>query len=164
MWTCSQCGETHDELPLCYGAEAPDYFAAIPEAERAARAILDDDLCVVDGEHFFIRGRICVPIHGAEDPFVWLVWASLSKQNFERTLGLWETPGREAEPPYFGWLNTQLALYPPTLNLATSVHTMPVGERPTIVVLDEEHPLAVEQRQGIAPSRVQEIAERLLHA
>jgi hypothetical protein len=47
--------------------------------------------------------------------------------------------------------------------LRTSVQTMPVGERPLIEVGDEEHPLAREQQQGIAMSRVQEFAEQLLH-
>jgi hypothetical protein len=40
---------------------------------------------------------------------------------------------------------------------------MPVGERPMIIVRDEEHPLAQEQQQGISSNRLQEIAEQLLH-
>jgi hypothetical protein len=163
MWTCSQCGEMHDDLPLCYAAEAPDVYASIPEAQRNARAELDSDLCIIDQQYFFVLGRICIPIHGSQDPFVWLVWVSLSRQNFERTLTLWHKPGRESEPPYFGWLSTQLPVYPSTLNLQTSVHTMPVGDRPTIIVRDEEHPLVQEQRQGISLSQLQKIAEQLLH-
>jgi hypothetical protein len=115
------------------------------------------------GQYFFIKGRICIPIQGSEDPFVWLAWVSLSKQNFDRTLTLWDRLGRESEPPYFGWLSTQLTVYPSTLNLRTSVRTMPLGERPTIIVRDEEHPLAQEQQQGVSLRRVQEIAELLIH-
>ena len=163
MWKCSQCGETHDDLPLCYGAESPDVYVSIPEAERSARTELNSDLCIIDQQYYFVLGRVCIPIHGYPDPFVWLVWVSLSQPNFERSLALWETPGRESEPPYFGWLSTQLPVYPSTLNLQTSVHTMPLGERPTIIVRDAEHPLAQEQQQGISPSRLQEIAEQLLH-
>lgn len=164
MWTCSQCGQTHDELPLCYGAEAPYAYFSIPEAEHGSRAVLDGERCVIDNQHFFIKGRICIPIRDADEPFVWLAWVSLSKQNFERALTLWETPGRESEPPYFGWLSTELPVYPSTLNLRTNVQTMPVGERPIIVIGDEEHPLAQEQEQGISMSQVQEIAEQLLHS
>jgi hypothetical protein len=164
MWSCSQCGQTHDDLPLCYGAEAPYVYFSIPEAERGSRAVLDDERCIIDEQHVFIKGRICIPIHDSTGPFVWLVWVSLSKQNFERALRLWETPGRESEPPYFGWLSTELPVYPSTLNLRTNVLTMPVGERPIVIVGDEEHPLAQEQQHGIAMSRVQEIAELLLHS
>jgi hypothetical protein len=46
----------------------------------------------------------------------------------------------------------------------TGAQVMPVGERPTIVVGNMEHPLAREQQQGISPRRLQEIAERLLHS
>ena len=163
MWICSQCGEAHDDLPLSYAAEAPELYASIPEAERDMRTELTSDMCIIDQQYYFVLGRVCIPIHGSPDPFVWLVWVSLSQPNFERTLALWESPGRESEPPYFGWLSTQLPVYSSTLNLPTSVQTMPVGERPTIIVGDEEHPLAQEQRQGMSPSRLQAIAEQLLH-
>ena len=77
---------------------------------------------------------------------------------------LWTTPGRESEPPYFGFLCTELPLYQPsTLGLKTMVHTQPVGYRPTVELESTEHPLAVEQRTGITLARVQEIAELLLH-
>jgi hypothetical protein len=76
----------------------------------------------------------------------------------------WETPGREKEPPYFGWLCTSLPLYPETLLLKTNVHTRPVGQRPFVELQPTEHPLAVEQRNGITMDRVREIAEALLHS
>ena len=89
---------------------------------------------------------------------------SLSERNYERTTEPWTTPGRESEPPYFGWLCTELPLYEPsTLGLKTQVHTRPVGERPTIALEPGDHPLAVEQRTGITVARVQEIAERFMH-
>jgi hypothetical protein len=95
--------------------------------------------------------------------FTWGVWVSLSLENFERMLELWETPGRESEPPYFGWLSTALPCYPDTLNLKTHVHTRPVGERPFIELEPTDHPLAVEQRNGITMARVREIVECALH-
>jgi hypothetical protein len=44
-----------------------------------------------------------------------------------------------------------------------SVQTQPVGQRPQFTVVDEEHPLGVEQRNGITMERVEEIAEMMLH-
>lgn len=100
--------------------------------------------------------------YGAEAPAYWS--PSLSGANFERVHSLWTTPGREQEPPYFGWLSTELALYDPTtLQLKTHVHTQPVGQRPLIELEPTDHPLAVEQRTGITLARVQEFAETLLH-
>jgi hypothetical protein len=87
----------------------------------------------------------------------------LSKENFNRTVGLWKAGGRENEPPYFGWLSNRLPLYSETLNLKTHVHTRPVGQRPFVELEPTNHPLAVEQRQGITLTRVREIAAALLH-
>jgi hypothetical protein len=70
---------------------------------------------------------------------------------------------RENETPYFGWLSTALPCYPDTLNLKTHVPSCPVGLRPLIEPESTEHPLAVEQRNGITMARVQEIAECVLH-
>ncbi len=78
-------------------------------------------------------------------------------------LDLWTTPGREKEPGYFGWLSTELPAYPQsTKNLKTTVHTDVIGTRPHVHLEPTEHPLAVEQRDGITLHRVQEIADQLL--
>jgi hypothetical protein len=99
-----------------------------------------------------------------ESVFSWGVWVSLSEAGFVRTGELWETEGREAEPPMFGWLSSELPVYTPsTLSLKTRVHTQPVGLRPWVELEPTDHPLAVEQRNGIGMSRVQEFAELLLH-
>ena len=103
------------------------------------------------------------PILDAEGIFVWSVWVSLSEANFKRSQKLWHTSGREKEPPYFGWLCTQLPCYPDTINLKTLVHTRPVEQKPLIELEPSEHPLAVEQRKGIPWQRVQEIAGMILH-
>ena len=162
-YTCKTCNEFHPGLPTSYGAEAPAYWEAIPPEERQDRGELSSDQCVID-EHFFILGRLEIPVVGEPEPFSWNVWVSLSETNFVRVQELWKTNGREQEPPYFGWLNTSLPYYPETLGLKTHVHTRPVGERPFIELEHTDHPLAIEQRTGITMQRVQEIAECVLHS
>jgi hypothetical protein len=162
-FTCSRCGEVHAELSFSFAFAAPIYWYATPEPERSKRARLGEEQCEIDGEHFFVRGRISIPVHDGPCPFQWVVWVSLSPSNYQRMGELWHQPGREAEPPYFGWLSTELPGYPSTLNLRTLVHTQPVGERPLIELEPTDHPLALEQRHGITIARAQEIAEQLLH-
>jgi hypothetical protein len=160
---CRVCGEYHEGLPLHYGAAAPAVYYMIPEAERAERTLLSSDQCVIDDEYFFVVGNIDIPIIGHDEMFSWDVWVSLSRENFTRAYKLWTTPGRESEPPYFGWLSTALPGYPDTLSLKTNVHTREVGRRPFVELEPTDHPLAVEQRTGITWDRVQEIAEQVLH-
>jgi hypothetical protein len=162
-FTCRSCGKYHAELPMHYGAEAPLAWYAIPAAQRKRRCVLSADQCIIDGRHYFMVGNLEIPVRRVKEPFSWGVWVSLSARNFARACELWERPGREKEPPYFGWLSTALPGYPDTINLKTQVHTREVGRRPFIELEPTDHPLAVEQREGITRSRVREIAELVLH-
>lgn len=160
---CSTCGQFHAELPMDFGVDAPAAYYSIPSGERETRCVMNADLCVIDENEFFIRGCLEIPVIDGPRPFVWGVWTSLSEQSFRRLGEIWEVPGREKEPPFFGWLCTLLALYPDTLHLKTQVHTRSVGQRPFVELEPTNHPLAVEQRTGITMDRVREIAEKLLH-
>ena len=163
-YTCHSCQQFHEELPFSYGSPAPDLYYQIPENEREQRVDLTTDQCVIDEKHFFVLGRIEIPVIDADELFAWLAWVSLSEKNFLRMCELWETPGREKEPPYFGWLQTGLPCYGELPeSIATNVHTRPVGQRPFIELEPTDHPLAAEQRNGITLARVQQIAEECLH-
>ncbi|QDT59442.1 hypothetical protein SV7mr_19490 [Stieleria bergensis] len=159
---CATCGMWHD-LPMEFGANAPTIYNNIPEDERESRCELTEDLCVIDDEFFFIRGCLELPVIGNDEPFIWGVWASLSNDSLKRCHEIWEQEGRESEPPFFGWLSTSLPLYPETMSLKTQIHTRPVGQRPFVELEATDHPLSIEQRDGVTMDRVREIAEELLY-
>jgi hypothetical protein len=158
------CDGTQGYQSFCFGPLTPDYCGEVPDAERVDRIVLDSDLCIVDNKYYFIRGGLDLPIIGTQGIFSWLVWVSLSEKNFYRAVDLWKTLGRESEPPYFGWLSTSLPYRPETLNLKAHVYTRPVGERPMINLEPTDHPLAVEQRMGMTPTRAQSLANQALNA
>ena len=162
-YRCSHCGREHPGPILAYRIPAPVYYDAIPEADRARRVRLDGERCTIDGEHHFVAANLELPIQGSEEKLTFTVWVSLSPANFERANELWTTPGRESEPPYFGWLSSQLPGFPDTVNLKTRVHTRPVGQRPWVELEPTDHPLAVAQREGITRDRVREFAEMAEH-
>jgi len=145
------------------GADAPQSYGEIPEQERSQRCDLVSDACVIDLKHFFIRGCLEIPVHGLTEPFVWLVWVSLSKESFSEWLSHCETPERAHFGPYFGWLNSALPLYPNTINLKTLAHVRNDGLRPVIDVEPTDHPLAVEQAEGISVERLEELITHALH-
>lgn len=141
---------------------APAYWS--PEMTGAPGSVLSSDLCVIEGEHFFVRGVIEIPVIDTAETFTRGVRVSSSRDDFVRMGQLRETPGRESEPPYFGWLSSELPVYEPTtLNLKASLHTQPVGIRPIIELEPTGHHLAVEQRSGVTHARVREPAEPILH-
>ena len=118
---CTRCGEFHEVLPMCFGAEYPDYYFSVPTHERQHRVEYTGDFCVVDEEHFFIRARIEIPVIDSEELFCWNVWTSLSETNFIRTNEKLDDPERVGEPPYFGWLQTVIPGYTNTINIRTLV-------------------------------------------
>ncbi|MFJ5138836.1 DUF2199 domain-containing protein [Streptomyces sp. NPDC088707] len=161
-FTCSCCGAHHPELPMNYSTNAPHVWDE--SFSERSDSLLSSDQCVIQAQYYFVKGLIEIPVIGSDDVLSWAVWVSLSRENFARAADRWDTPGREAEEPYFGWLNTEVALYSPsTINLKTYVHTRPVGQRPRVELEPTEHPLSVEQRTGITLARVREIAEIALH-
>jgi hypothetical protein len=148
-------------MPMDFHIPAPAAWSATMDGADGCE--LASDACVIHGEHFFVRGLIRVPIVGHDEHFQWGVWTSLSEDNFWQTMDAWETPGREATPPMFGWLSNELPVYAEsTLNLRTLVHTQPVGSRPHIELEPSDHPLAVEQRKGITWDALPERVESLL--
>jgi hypothetical protein len=159
---CSVCGERH-VLSLSYSVKAPLAAAAIPGDELEQRVVITPDQCVIDGRDFYLRGRILVPVISLDEPFVWGIWVEVSPKNFVKTNELWTVEGRENEAAFPGWLNSQLPVFGDTYNLEVSVQTQPVGQRPQFTVVDEEHPLAIEQRNGIPMERIEEIAEMMMH-
>ena len=159
---CTSCGEWHEGMPT-FGADAPLYFYSVPAEERDGRCRLTSDTCVVDRQHFFIRGCLELPVHGAAEKFVWGVWMSLSEANFERFIAVFEESKRSHIGPFVGWLSAELPLYPSTENLKTRAHLRDDGVRPFIELEPTDHPLAVEQRNGITVDRVAEIYAYCVH-
>jgi hypothetical protein len=159
---CATCDQWHEGMPS-YGADAPLSYLAVPEDERAARCVLGSDQCVIDENLFFVRGCLEIPVQGGESPFVYGVWASIGRDSFVGYLHCYEEAKRAHIGPFFGWLNTELALYPSTGSLKTMVHLRDNGVRPWIELEPTDHPLAVEQREGISVARVAEICAYYEH-
>jgi hypothetical protein len=161
---CASYKQFHADLPLSYAADSPDSYAWLKESERARRAVLGSDQCIIDEEAYFLRGLIEIPVPGFEDKFLWGVWARVWRNDFDEISSHWDTQGREdLIGPYKGTLNNKLSEYADTLNLKCTIRIQPVGSRPLFFIDEPDHPLAREQREGISLERIQEIASNLMH-
>jgi hypothetical protein len=147
-------------LPFAFHAEAPDAWS--PQRADDPESGLTADQCVIGGERFFARGLLVLPVRDADEDFTWGVWVELSSGSFERMSELWETPNREREPPYPGWLANALPGYrQSTLGMLARMKTQPVGLAPLVEVSADDHQLSAEQHEGITLARVREIAAAL---
>ncbi|WP_373232185.1 DUF2199 domain-containing protein [Cohnella sp.] len=159
---CSHCNEEIGEISFCFGAHAPFHYLVLNEEDQQ-KCDIDNDICVIESRDHFIRGHLEIPVIGSDEVFIWSVWSSVSNTNFERAIELWESEDRSREPGYFGWVSTRLPLYPDTINLKCEVHTRDVGLCPIIILEESDHPLSIEQRNGITIERVIELNHLLMH-
>ena len=159
---CHVCNGWHDSLPMSYSVKMPLAMTVVPDEELATRAVFTTNKCVIDRRQFYLRGRIPVPVIGEALLFIWVVWAQVGEPDFIREDDL-RKRGPETEQPYRGWLNTPIPLYTKTMSLELLVRTPGKGQLPFFELIDTAHPLAIEQRKGIAMQRVVEIAEAFIH-
>lgn len=172
-WKCGTCEEWHYGPCLDFGYDAPDYWTSENEEaneigffdsgkEGLPATFLNEDICVLDGEHYFVRGIIHLPILGTAETLGWGVWGSLSRASFEKMLLMNDDPKREELPGMFSWLSNQIDEYPDTLNLKMTAYIQELGTRPIFELEETDHPLSQEYHHGISPERVREIMTRWL--
>ena len=160
---CASCGQEHAGLPCSFSAESPDAYVALSPQDRAARAVLTSDQCVIDEQQFYVRGCIEIPIRGTDGVFLWGVWAKVEDQFFDAISAHWDREGRESMiGPYEGLLANSLSIYPKTLDLKLRIKIMPLGVRPLFHIEGVDHSLAIEQNYGITPEHAQEYAYHLV--
>ena len=116
---CRTCGQTHEGVPLSFAADFPDLYVGMSEPERAVRAVVSSDQCIVDEEIFFIRGCLEIPIlDSGGDVFLWGLWALVKEEVFNEISESWDEEGRETRRgPFKARLANSLSVYPETLNL-----------------------------------------------
>jgi hypothetical protein len=163
VFDCPQCGKVHVGLPA-FAYKRPVHYVLLTEAQRET-SWASDDFCVIDGEHFFVRAVLKIPIVGKAVPFEWGVWGTLSKANFQRYWDTYDDDDQSKLGKMFSWLASALDGYPDTLALRCHLVPCNDGQRPLIELqTDQDHPLVRDQINGISLERAIELARPVLHA
>jgi hypothetical protein len=161
-WKCASCRESHRGI-FDLGCAKPDAFPGAedyaPNAVVATSAHgLSEDFCVLDGQHYFVRSILALPLIGAPgQQFAFGVWSTLSKKNFALYTESFDSGEQAALGPWFGWFSNRLKGYPDTLNLKCQVHPQGGRTRPWLELQETDHPLARESRDGISFDRLVDI-------
>ena len=171
-WKCHTCEEWHKGPCLDFSYEAPVYWSRENDDVRSdfiesdgaeiPDTFLTADTCAIDGEDFFIRGVLHLPIIGTAETLRWGIWGSVSNDNFKKLISSWDDPKRVDLPPMFSWLSNNIDDYPDTVNLKLYAHVKVPGERPIFEIEPTDHPLSQEYYQGISPERVKAIMTQRL--
>ena len=163
-YVCEICGQFHAGQYISLSCDNPDPYAQL-QSTKKDRAHLGTDDCVIGNDEFYLRGIVELPIVGLNEVFLWGVWARVWQKDYDKFVEHYDTEGREkAIGPFKGRLCNKLPGYDPeTLNLKCTVKIQPVGTRPLFIIDEPEHPLAIEQRNGIKLARARQICAIVRH-
>jgi hypothetical protein len=160
---CSKCDKLHEGLPAL-AFDAPWYYYTLAERDRAKKAELTSDTCVIERRHFFVRAVLEIPIVGERERLEWGVWGSLSEDNFERYTDPCAHSNQSRLGPLFSWFASRLPGYPDTSALRCNLIPGDGRLRPLVDFRpDEDHPLAVDKKRGIHLDRAIELVMPVLH-
>lgn len=173
-WKCDSCEEWHYGPCLDFSYRAPVFWTEEndtandvarfgPHLKELPENLLTEDVCILNGEHYFIRGLIYLPIIGTKETFRWGVWGSLSRENFEKFLATIDSPTRGELPPMFSWLSSWIEEYDDGSDIKMYAHIQKPPDRPIFELEPTDHPLSQEHHHGITPERVKEIMMRRLN-
>ena len=153
MSLCTECGHEHplEELELTF--LRPDVVAALQAEERRSRVQENNDLCVLDGERFFVRGLLPLPVTGRGHPYNVGIWVEVSQPTFERVYELWDEVDQADEPAFKVEIANDIPIQPPACGLSASLELTGPTTRPVVALSPAEHPLFGEQSCGITAHR-----------
>jgi hypothetical protein len=164
-WTCSVCGERHDEELRDIRCSLPDAVFRVREPERSERAEVGDDWCrFLDDAgvaRFYLRALLHLPIARTPDDFRFGVWVEVDEPDFYRLGELWDDD--DALRPFFGRLANDLDGYDETAGLPVALQLRQVNLLPSAILLGSGHRLVDEQRSGMSQERARRLAEAALH-
>jgi hypothetical protein len=159
---CKSCDQWHEGMPA-FGPPAPARYFGLTDEERRTRAQLSSDQCIIDDREFYVLARLEIPVVGLDERFTWLMWVSLGEASYDAYEQSYEWAEREHIGPFFAWIVDDLPLYPATAGLKSMIHLRNDGMRPRVELEPTDHPLALDQLNGISPARAAEIVAFCLH-
>lgn len=164
--TCSCCGEALTGLPLDISIGYPDRIMIMSDADKV-KYVSSPSRSMLNwrNKEFFIRGLIEIPILETENYFCYGAWTQVSKKDYKKFLKAWVKSKREddtVKEHIYGHFACMMIpiLYPDAYGLQVAICDR--SDRAAGFVLEPtEHPLSLEQHNGITMERVHEIVRAL---
>ncbi|MCP9484524.1 MAG: DUF2199 domain-containing protein [Gaiellaceae bacterium MAG52_C11] len=139
----------------------PEPIFVLDELERDRRARVGEDSAVLqapEGERFFVRGLLELPIEDEDGYFGYGTWIEVSRPDFEALGELWHDDEGWRSDPFEGTLANELSPYAATEGLAVQIRLRDVKLLPLVALEHGDHELVGAQQHGISAHRVHELA------
>lgn len=156
---CSVCGRTHPQESIEIMFRLPDEAAALLEQKQEERVQANEDLCTIDGERFFVRAVLPLPVVSRTRPYNIGVWVELDRTALERIGVLWNDPKQSSEPPFSVRIANEIPSVRGSCGTTAALHLTGPATRPNVLVLPTNVHLYEEQANGITVHRAGEYSE-----
>jgi len=157
-FACAVCGETHAGETRDIRMGLPQPIFLLDEDEREHRSWVGEDAAILDGERFFVRALLELPIAGEEGYFGYGAWVEVSEPAYAALVELWHDEDGWRSEPFAGTLANELSPYAFTDGLPVRLRLRDVRLLPLVELEDGEHELVRAQRHGISPHRAHQLA------
>jgi hypothetical protein len=160
-FTCDVCGETHAGETRDIRMGLPQPIFLLDEDERANRAHIEEDFALLRGENgdrYFVRALLELPIDGEDGYFGYGAWVEVTEADASSLGELWNDEDGERAGPFSGTLANELSPYAFTEGLAVRLRLRDVQLLPLLELEDGEHELVRAQRRGISSHRAHQLA------
>ena len=160
-YTCSCCGQEHNEWPALT-FKSPDNYDALSPEEKENIAEIGSDFCVIknlDQTDRFIRCTLMQKVNDHCEYLNYGIWVSLSEKSYNDYSDNYNNENHETT--YFGWLSNEIPEYEFKTSIPTTVFTRIGNKRPEIVPHEDfDHPFVKDYYNGISKQE----AERRINA
>jgi len=160
-FTCDVCGETHAGETRDIRMGLPQPIFLLDEDERRRRAHVEDDFALLrttNGERYFVRALLELPIAGEDGYFGYGAWVEVSASDAAALGELWDDEEGQRAEPFSGTLANELSPYAFTEGLPVRIRLRDVRLLPLVELADANHELVRAQRHGISRHRAHELA------
>jgi hypothetical protein len=130
--------------------------ASLAQDERDRTVQENNDLSIIEGKRFFIRGVLPIKVESREHVYNIGLWVELTQADFERIYELWEDPVQNKESPFDARIANSIPTLPDTIDLSVVLQLTGPTSRPKIFVSPSLHRLYIEQAEGISEHRAHE--------
>lgn len=156
---CECCGEMVPASNMELTFRRPDIIAGLSEEEQNERCKHNDDSCELDGNRFFIRGLIPLPVQESSRAYCLGAWVEISEVDFKKVKQLWKDENQSEEKPISGILANKIPLTEGTKDCITTLQLTGPNTRPEITIVDELCTLYKEQKYSINIHRAREYSQ-----
>jgi hypothetical protein len=160
-YTCEVCGAAHTGEVRDIRMSLPQPIYLLDEDERRERAYVEDDFAVLhgpNGDRFFVRALLELPIDGEDGYFGYGAWIEVSEADVAELGKLWHDDEGQRARPFTGTLANELNPYAFTDGLPVRIRLRDVRLLPLVELEDGDHELVRAQRYGISSHRAHQLA------